>query len=316
MAQSPPLVLKMTPPPEFTNQDVFKHGVNHQNELFLYPPTPEPEPEVMEQHQYNPQVPAHIPHPPQKRSFNRSRPKSLSKQQQSSSSPIFNPRPYEAIFAETAYLTAALQQQLAQAADLISRYTLAEVQLQTGGVTGKRRRRLRKQLNQLKLQMLEAAQQEKALCVRLSELYMEQQSRDTWSRMHGQYMPEAGDGLPVPLAIPIASTAVLLNAESPEFVPSEVRFESGDCYQRGVVSEKSSFSNTQLEAVEEEAEQNELDDSQVGKLLCNHGLKFEYQCPVEESGFAKVTEYCKETAVLHRDRRRSVPNLRSLWPEE
>ena len=129
---------------------------------------------------------------------------------------ILRPRPYEEIYAEQAYLSTSLQEYDARSHDLIRRYSAAERDLQAVEQTWcKQRRRLRKQLNLLRLQISEAAKQQRALFVRLSELHVEASSRASWAWARRQTPRTRVGGA--------AASARALSGASPEFVPKAGR---------------------------------------------------------------------------------------------
>ncbi|PHH77450.1 hypothetical protein CDD82_3503 [Ophiocordyceps australis] len=93
-------------------------------------------------------------------------------------------QPHEQLYAEDAYLTNLLCVQATTTMHLIERYAALETQLQRLGM-GKPRRRLRKQLSLLRLQINEGAVQQRTILVRLSELYVQAHGHDIWGQVHG-----------------------------------------------------------------------------------------------------------------------------------
>ncbi|PNY28926.1 Uncharacterized protein TCAP_01154 [Tolypocladium capitatum] len=233
----------------------------------------------------------------------------------SMSNAIFRPRPYEEIYAEQAYLTTSLQVQSTKATDLIRRYSCVEIELETMEAS-KQRRRLRKQLNLLRSQINEAAEQEKAIFLRLSELYMEAHSRDTLGQVHQQRAssqgrrggtaesssgstgasesPTCGNSRPSPL----------LNGATPEFVPRsqavELRASSMQIVQK-------ILAGPVLDTVDESSED----------FACNHGLTYQYKTAEgmdeEEACGQRRMPRCGDL-LKEREYRLSLPNLESLWP--
>lgn len=88
------------------------------------------------------------------------------------------PRPAQDLLVERSYLVDSLASQGARAADLILRLSVAE----QAAAAGEGGRRTRKQIALLKSKIAAAADQEKAVIVRLGELYVEMQSRERWAR--------------------------------------------------------------------------------------------------------------------------------------
>lgn len=119
------------------------------------------------------------------------------------------PRPAQDLLVERSYLVDSLASQGARAADLIQRLSVAE-QTAAAGEGG---RRLRKQIALLRNRIAAAADQEKAVIVRLGELYVEMQSRERWARarslsqsqtypFQGGCFPIMPPGAGVPFAAP------------------------------------------------------------------------------------------------------------------
>ncbi|PHH81317.1 hypothetical protein CDD83_3614 [Cordyceps sp. RAO-2017] len=145
---------------------------------------------------------------------------------------VFRPRPYEDIYSEQAYLTASLQNMAVAGVDLIRQYGLVEDELR-GMAASKQRRRLRKRLNLLRSQIAAAAEQEQAIFLRLSELYVEVNSRDAWYRSGREREALGGSPRQGPrAAAPEPSRCVKLdqhgssthlNGATPEFVPGGQR---------------------------------------------------------------------------------------------
>lgn len=95
------------------------------------------------------------------------------------------------MYAEQAYLAASLQEQSSKANELLRQYTLLEDELQ-GMPASRQRRRLRKRLHLVWSQLNRAAEQEKAISVRLGEVYMEVHSRDAWAQVSQQRRASQG----------------------------------------------------------------------------------------------------------------------------
>ncbi|PHH59792.1 hypothetical protein CDD81_2559 [Ophiocordyceps australis] len=135
---------------------------------------------------------------------------------------------YEQLYAEDAYLTSSLCVQAITTMHLIERYAALDKQLQSLGM-GKQRRRLRKQLSLLRLQINEAAVQQRTILVRLSELYVQVHCHDTWGWVHGHGTMWCGYSLQqtaqrcatsMSSLSTTSSHSTALNGASPEFVPA------------------------------------------------------------------------------------------------
>ena len=105
-------------------------------------------------------------------------------QQQSS---VLSPRPAQDLLVERSYLVDSLAAQGARASALIQKLSMAE----QAAAAGEGGRRLRKQIALLKSKITAAAEQEKAVIVRLGELYVEMQSRERWARAQAQAQAQA-----------------------------------------------------------------------------------------------------------------------------
>lgn len=172
------------------------------------------------------------PSPQRQRTNKKKRPHPTSPPQQGA---VLAPRPAQDLLVERAYLVGSLAAQGARAAELIRRLSVAE-QVAAEGEGG--RRRLRKRIALLQGKIAAVAEQEKAVIVRLGELYVEMQSRERWARVRAEaamrecYFPvmppgHPACGAPVPVAEEPAveglSISTGLNPLSPEFVPSWAR---------------------------------------------------------------------------------------------
>lgn len=145
----------------------------------------------------------------------------LSTQKSFSSRPInvFRPRPYEEIYAERAYLGVCLQSHVNKLCDLISKYSLTEEE-SIHGETRKCKRAARKQLGILRGQLFHAAEQEKAIFVRLGELYVEAMSRETWDVARKQCPPRTKRTSQTQIEGEMRPRSKSnLNGATPEFIP-------------------------------------------------------------------------------------------------
>lgn len=237
---------------------------------------------------------------------------------------MFQPRSYEEIYSERAYLTASLQRHSLTAIELIHQYSLIEEEIHAKEHIGKQRRKLRKRMSFIKVKLAEAARQEKAIIIRLGELQMEQLGRDTWDQVQQRRM-----FYPLtPLSTPRTTS---LNAASKEFVPSETRPEnlSGNFQPCPSDMAKSRALDTVVEVQEgEEENANEITDntkeqtelrletSAESEDLCNHDLEYTYK----KSGNATEISQLRPSLVRERlsscleEKRMSLPTLSFVWP--
>lgn len=232
---------------------------------------------------------------------------------------IFRPRPYEEIYAEQAYLTTSLEVQSSRANELLRQYSWLEDALQNM-TASKQRRSLRKQLNLVRSQLGGAAQQEKAIFIRLSEVYMELHSRDAWaqaSRQRTSYRGVLGQSWNSPAIRGNPSSgnsmpSAHVNGVSPEFVPMNRR-----AVQRpmGVQVESragqlptSSLTVPSLRAPN--ADGSGLDTAD--ECPRDHGLSRQY---LAAAGRSNTWEGPSLACRTGRDNRLSLPNLESIWPK-
>lgn len=187
----------------------------------------------------------------------RSSPRCRSKRNSQHATPawnlMFQPRSYEEIYSERAYLTASLQRHSLTAIELIHQYSLIEEELHAQEHIGKQRRKLRKRMSFIKVKLAEAARQEKAIIIRLGELQMEQLGRDTWDQVQQRRMF-------YPLTPSSTPRTTPLSAGSKEFVPSETRSENSPGHIQPCPSEaKPRVLDTVVEVQEgEEEDANEI----------------------------------------------------------
>lgn len=236
---------------------------------------------------------------------------------------IFSPRPYESLYVERAYLTSALQQHSGRAATLMGQYSAVESQLK-GLPADKGRRRLRKQLGLLKSRINEAFEQERAIFSRLTELYMEIQSRESWMQIGYQQQQQAWSmdspsvGTPSvysPMSYSLPTPTTPLNGACAEFIPMGY---FGDAHQlpESSLGKEATKANLGLETVDEAGED----------PLCGP----DSACESVESDTTPVTPVAADAPIVEatdletsgdvhardvRKRRFSLPCLQNAWPE-
>ncbi|POR36084.1 Uncharacterized protein TPAR_03709 [Tolypocladium paradoxum] len=240
------------------------------------------------------------------------------------SNAIFRPRPYEEIYAEQAYLTTSLQVQSTKVADLMRRYSCVEIELETMDPS-KQRRRLRKQLNLLRSQINGAAEQEKAIFLRLSELYMEARSRDTLGQVHHQQRAssrerkgrtESSSGTTNTSESPTcaqSSPSTALNGAIPEFVPRSQVVET----RASIQAVPKILASTTPSATKSAGPVLETVDESSEDFACNHGLSYQYKTAQkmdEEEGCSQERVPRLGDLRKSRENRLSLPSLESLWP--
>ncbi|KAF4979749.1 hypothetical protein FZEAL_4106 [Fusarium zealandicum] len=326
MMQVPPMDARITPPPEELNIVIPKRQT-----CPALPESPKSMPDTPQSGFVSASSPSTRKRQRRRSSSSRCRPPKVDVKQQpySNSNIIFSPRPYENLYVERAYLAGGLQQQSVRAADLIRQYSAVDLQLlNLGGATGQRR--LRKQLGLLKSKIHEAVEQEKAIFVRLGELYVEIQSRETWAQtgyQHGWAIdspsvetPSVYDpmsamfyGLPTP--------TTPLNAACADFVPM--------CYFGGLqqIADPSLYQHEPvdtgygLDTVEEAGE-----DILYGPDSGCESVESETTpaTPVAADAPVAATDECgmgvgeafeDDRVMAIRERRFSLPCLQTAWPE-
>ncbi|KAG6193879.1 hypothetical protein E4U27_002353 [Claviceps purpurea] len=144
-----------------------------------------------------------------------------------SSSSILRPRPFEEIYAEQAFLSLTLQSHSSRLSDLVRTYHTVEVESMYGE-SRKIKRRARRQVGILRTQIKHAAEEEKTIFVRLSDLLTEARSRTALdlARRERPISQDTGrsDALGrasshPPFSQPPSSSESRLNAASAEFIP-------------------------------------------------------------------------------------------------
>ncbi|KPM46130.1 hypothetical protein AK830_g465 [Neonectria ditissima] len=228
--------------------------------------------------------------------------------------PIFSPRPYENLYTERAYLSASLQLQADRAADLMKQYSLAEAQHQNLEA-GKERRRLRKYLGLLRSKINQAVEQERAIFVRLGELYVELQSRENWAWTGSHGTSFMGGSIPAtpsvysamsPISCTMPTPTTPLNATSAEFIPQSYFGDDQQLSDPPWCQKEAAEAGRALDTVVEEGEE----------PLCNHDVSHEY-IDGEEIQMAGDADYDAMPWIDagFRARRLSLPSIQTAWPE-
>ncbi|RGP76141.1 hypothetical protein FLONG3_5384 [Fusarium longipes] len=317
MVQLPPMDARITPPPEELNIFIPKLQT-----CTVFPPSPKSLPDTP-----YPGTPS-TPNPsPQKRQRRRSSgarsrsSKSDAKQQpQTNSRLLFEPRPFENLYIERAYLSNTLQHHAFRASELMRRYCATEQQLQNlGGDQG--RRRLRKQLSSLKSMMSQAAEQEKAIFSRLGDLYVEIQSRETWAQAWTVMSPSVASPYcfsPESYSFPAPNTPLV--GSPADFVPMGY-FNSFD-QTVGPYYAPSELGVWGLETVDEAAEDlfygpDSFSESVESETMpATHvAAKLPFSEEKNDCDADIGDELDDARFLVVRERRMSLPCLRHNWPE-
>ncbi|CAM1503090.1 Fc.00g078660.m01.CDS01 [Cosmosporella sp. VM-42] len=241
-----------------------------------------------------------------------SRPRIDCKPPPQNASLIFSPRPYENLYTERAYLTTALQKQSVRTVGLIRHFSSVETHLQ--GLEGKERRKLRKQLSMLKSKLNGAAEQERAIFGRLGEVYVEIQSRETWTQAshsrsnswdsYSMDTPSVYSAVsPMSYSMPTPTTS--LNVMSAEFAPAGY-FAAWQPTEEPMGLDEEVEVKVGLETVDEAGEE----------VLCSPDMPHEYY-GADEMGVIDCPRRlsCDTSGSILQERRLSLPCLRTVWPE-
>jgi hypothetical protein len=237
---------------------------------------------------------------------------------------MFQPRSYEEIYSERAYLTASLQTHSLTAIELIHQYSLIEEELHAKKYIGKQRRKLRKRMSFIKVKLAEAARQEKAIIIRLGELQMEQLGRDTWDQVQQRRMF-------YPLTPSSTPRTTPLNAGSKEFVPSETQYVNIPGH-----NEPSPSDMAKLRVLDTVVEVQEIEEDDIERAtnirekemelrsesdtesedLCNHGLEYTYKNNDDATEISQLRpSYVRERlSSCLEEKRMSLPTLSFIWP--
>ncbi|KAG5938524.1 hypothetical protein E4U59_003748 [Claviceps monticola] len=225
-----------TPPPSSVDEEIMKEDekmVEQNENSHSASPNPEnsqikPRPQPTKQKDSQRRAPMLFQrHSPQYYSHGPSQQLPYSPSVPLSSSSILRPRPFEEIYAEQAFLSLTLQSHSSILSDLVRTYHTVEVDSMCGE-SRKIKRRARRQVGILRTQIKHAAEEEKTIFVRLSDLLMEAKSRTALdlARRERSISQDAGrsDALGrasshPPFSKPPSSSESRLNAASAEFIP-------------------------------------------------------------------------------------------------
>ncbi|KAJ4012080.1 hypothetical protein NW752_004474 [Fusarium irregulare] len=251
MVQLPPMDARITLPPEDLKIVLPKLQTSP-----TFPPSPKSLPDTL-----YPDTPSSTTSSSRKRQRRRSS-SSRSRQSRSNASQqaygssrlLFQPRAFEELYIERAYLDQKLREHSYRASDLMRRYCGVEQQLQTlDGDHG--RRKLRKHLSLLRSKINQAAEQERAIFSRLGDLYVEIQSRETWAQAWTVDSPSVASSIcfsPASSGFPTPTTPFV--GSSMDFAPTgyfnNFYRNAGPCYSYAP-SESAVYG---LETVDEAAE--------------------------------------------------------------
>ncbi|CAG7562845.1 unnamed protein product [Fusarium equiseti] len=322
MVQLPPMDARITPPPEDLEIVVPKLQTNP-----VFPPSPKSLPDIL-----YPDTPSSTGSSSRKRqrrlsssSQSRQSRSNANQQAQVSSRLLFEPRAFEELYIERAYLDQKLQEHSYRASDLMRRYCGVEQQLQNlDGDHG--RRKLRKHLSLLKSKINQAAEQERAIFSRLGDLYVEIQSRETWAQAWTVDSPSVASSIcfsPASSGFPTPTTPFV--GSSMDFAPTSYFNNfyqaAGPCYSY-TSSESAVYG---LETVDEAAEDllcgpdssSVSVESETTPTTPATSVATDAHSSVEKNdcGSEVGDDLDNVRFLVTRERRLSLPCLRHTWPE-
>lgn len=316
IVQLPPMDARITPPPEELNVVIPKLQTYP-----VFPPSPKSLPDTP--YPETPSITSPSPRKRQRRRSSSSRSRSSRSdaklQPRANSHLLFEPRAFEDLYIERAYLAYSLQQQGFRTSDLMRKYCETEQQLRNLD-DNQGRRSLRKQLSLLKCKMSQAAEQEKAIFSRLGDLYVEIQSREmraqSWtlsspSVASSCFSPDSS-GFPTPTAPFVGSSA--------DFVP--MGYFNNSHHSAGPSYTQPEPEVYGLETVDEAAEDILCGpDSSCASIESETtpGTPFASALPFPKEKNDCGTDFGDELDdtrfLVARERRMSLPCLRHAWPE-
>ncbi|OHF02204.1 hypothetical protein CORC01_02484 [Colletotrichum orchidophilum] len=243
-------------------------------------------------------------------------------------STLASPHSFEQLYTEKPYLTASLSKQGEREIELMRRLSVFQEKVD-GSLPSDERRRARKNTTLLKSKIFEATAQKKAILMRLGDIYVELQSRETWMQIQNElyerrcswwsiYSPSTTTTCATTPSDVTSMIPTPLDAASSIFFPAGChpvyntwdvvapRFEEGQGYQV--------YDTVPAELWTDCGETSEVPVGHLG----NHGLQFEYEAVVDESrqDANKVQDPSSggDIPLLTPNRRKSLPSLKSLWP--
>ncbi|KAK2010883.1 hypothetical protein LZ32DRAFT_362427 [Colletotrichum eremochloae] len=227
---------------------------------------------------------------------------------------------FEHLCAEKAYLTASLKNQDDREVGLMRKLSMLQEMIDSW-LPSKERRKSRKKAALMKSRIMEAAAQKKAIILRLGEIYVELQSRETWMQIQSELYERrcSLDPHSAPCATtPSDVTSMIptpLDATSPVFFPTSYHPLHGTWEAMPSHSEfqmYASLGGLQAEFWPEGSNAFDIRADELG----NHGLRFEYEDHVLTPGVDEERNRCpsRNDSLRSLDRRMSLPALKCLWP--
>ncbi|KAK2059784.1 hypothetical protein LY76DRAFT_511406, partial [Colletotrichum caudatum] len=224
----------------------------------------------------------------------------------------------EHLYTEKAYLTASLENQGNREVGLMRKLSVLQEKIDNG-LPADERRKSRKRAALLKSRIAEVAGQKKAILLRLGDIYVELQSRETWmqiqSELHERRCSFWG---PTDATTPSDVTTMIptpLDAASPMFFPASYHQLHGTW--EAVPSQSESQMHAPPDGVQAElwpACNNAFDT--CANKLGNHSLRFEYGDQALTPGVdeERNQDPSQDDNLQSHRRRMSLPTLKCLWP--
>ncbi|GKT47333.1 uncharacterized protein ColSpa_07514 [Colletotrichum spaethianum] len=234
-----------------------------------------------------------------------------------------SPNSFEHLYAEKAYLTASLNNQSDREVDLMRKLSILQEKIDNE-LPPDERRKSRKKTALLKSRIMEAAAQKKTILLRLGDIYVELQSRETWMQIQNELYERRCSSWSTDspsaayVTTPSDVTSLIprpLDAASPMFFPA-------GCHQTYNMWEATTpCFEPEMCAPQDDvppefwSQGDEAFDIRADKLG-NHDLRFEY----EDQTLLQDVDRTRNQLLVRNDRFRklkktmSLPSLKSLWP--
>ncbi|KAK1445385.1 hypothetical protein CCUS01_12553 [Colletotrichum cuscutae] len=237
-----------------------------------------------------------------------------------------SPLSFEQLHTEKAYLTTSLSRQGEREIDLMRKLSILQDNVDSG-LPSDERRKARKKIALLKSKIVDATAQKKIILLRLGDIYVELQSRETWMQIQHELYERryAWWSVDSPSASAYATTPsdvtsmipTPLNAASPVFCPAGCH----PVYNTWDVAAPR-FGEHWYKVYDTRPAGSWADFGQHPEVLAenlgNHGLQFVYGLragdPRQDGIKGQDQESSQEIGTPTSGRRSSLPSLKSLWP--
>ncbi|KAK2042114.1 hypothetical protein LZ31DRAFT_373394 [Colletotrichum somersetense] len=227
------------------------------------------------------------------------------------------PNSLEHLYTEKAYLTASLENQGNREADLMRKLSVLQERIDNG-LPSDERRKSRKRAALLKSRIAEVAGQKKAILLRLGDIYVELQSRETWTQIQSElHERRCSSWGTKDVTTPSDVTSMIptpLDAASPMFFPASY-------HPLHVTWDVPSQSESQMHALPDGVQAefrpgcNNAFDTCANELR-SHSLRFKYENQALAPGVdeERNQDPSQDDNLRSHRRRMSLPALKCLWP--